>query len=123
MLKNILLVGAGGFAGSIFRYLFYIWLEKERNFPLATFTVNMTGSLLLGIFMGYYLARLSEPDYLRLLFAVGFCGSFTTFSTFAYENYNLFTEHQATTAIGYSLASVILGLGMIYGGILIGRAL
>ena len=91
--------------------------------PLATFTVNMVGSLLLGIFIGYYLARQQEPNIARLVFAVGFCGSFTTFSTFAYENWTLITDHNFGSFAGYTMASILLGLLMIFGGIALGKAI
>ncbi|MEJ2005671.1 MAG: fluoride efflux transporter CrcB, partial [Cyclobacteriaceae bacterium] len=94
MLKNILLVGAGGFAGSICRYLVYAWLEKGRSLPLATLTVNLAGSLILGLFIGYYIARGAESNAARLLLAVGFCGSFTTFSTFAMEMWEMTADNR-----------------------------
>ncbi len=123
MLKNLLVVGLGGFAGSICRYLFYIWLEKERNMPLATFTVNMLGSFILGILIGYFLIRGSEPNLVRLFFAVGFCGSFTTFSTFALENWNMFSNQEYWPLAGYTLGSIAIGILMVFGGIVIGKAL
>ncbi|MCA6075482.1 fluoride efflux transporter CrcB [Fulvivirga sedimenti] len=123
MIKNLLVVGLGGFAGSICRYLFYIWLEKERNMPLATFTVNMLGSFVLGIFIGYFLIRGAETNIARLFFAVGFCGSFTTFSTFALENWNMFNNQEYLQLAGYTVASFAIGILMIFGGIVIGKAI
>jgi len=123
MLKNILLVGLGGFAGSIGRYLVYAWLEKGKSLPFATLTVNLAGSLILGIFLGYYLSRGSEPNNMRLLIAVGFCGSFTTFSTLAFELWDMLADNHVQQVIFYLLTSLILGLFLIFAGIEIGKML
>ncbi len=117
MIKNVLLVGIGGFLGSSLRYLTYIFIDKrfESTFPLSTFTVNIVGSLLLGILVGISLKEsLSEP--MRLLLAVGICGSFTTFSTFAMENLNLLSQRDMATSFIYIAASVILGLAAAFLG-------
>lgn len=123
MLQNLLLVGIGGFAGSITRYLFYIGLEQKSGLPFATFAVNMIGSLLLGAFIGYHLKTGTESHSLRLLFAVGFCGSFTTFSTFALENLQLIEQKQFTPLLSYGLGSVFLGIIMVAVGIFLGKTL
>lgn len=124
MLKNILLVGLGGFAGSITRYLVYIALEeKSGGLPFATFTVNMIGSLILGAFIGYFLTKGYESNTLRLLFAVGFCGSFTTFSTFALENYQFIEEKNFIHFATYGVGSLAVGLLMVFLGLMIGKAL
>ncbi len=123
MLKNILLVGLGGFAGSIGRYLVYAWIEKGKSLPFATLTVNLIGSLILGMFIGYYLSRGSEPNNLRLLIAVGFCGSFTTFSTLAFELWDMLADNHVQQVIFYLLTSLILGIFLIFAGIEIGKML
>src|SRR6478672_9090972 len=91
MVNNLLLVGLGGGAGSIMRYLCQRWINASylHSFPLATFLVNASGCLLIG--MLYALAEKSQvmsPE-VRLLLVTGFCGGFTTFSTFAFENMTL----------------------------------
>jgi CrcB protein len=121
MLKNILLVGIGGFAGSISRYLVYAWLERGRSLPLGTMTVNFAGSLILGIFIGYYMGKGAEPNNLRLLLAVGFCGSFTTFSTFALEMWDMLTDNRTDVMILYLLASITGGLLLVFIGIWLGK--
>ncbi|MTI21283.1 fluoride efflux transporter CrcB [Fulvivirga sp. RKSG066] len=121
MLKNILLVGLGGFFGSIARYLVFLLIDKRWStaFPLSTFTVNIVGSLILGFFAGM-LIRHHFTESARFFIAVGFCGSFTTFSTFAYENMQLLWEKPWMAAI-YIIASLSVGLGMVFLGYHLGR--
>ena len=124
MLKNVLLVGLGGFAGSISRYLVYVLLEeKSGGLPFATFAVNMIGSLLLGAFIGFYLGKGLESNTIRLLFAVGFCGSFTTFSTFALENYQFIQDKNLIHFLTYGAGSLAAGLIMVALGLFIGKSL
>jgi CrcB protein len=122
ILKNILIVGLGGFIGSILRYLTYLFIDKrfEITFPLSTITVNVIGSLLLGIVIGLSLKD-NLNEQLRLLLAVGVCGSFTTFSTFALENFNLLSQREIMTTFLYIGASVFLGLVAVFIGQLIGK--
>ena len=122
MIRNLLIIGLGGFTGSILRYLVYVLLDRRvANWPWATFAVNIGGSFLLGLFMGYYLLQDQGNHLARLLFAVGFCGSFTTFSTFAFENWQLLEQKMWTTALIYTGASVIISLLAVFAGIALGR--
>ena len=118
MLKNILIVFIGGGTGSVFRYMTSVVTHKYFSgiFPLATFLVNMIGCLLIGIITGLYVkTSLTNPDT-RLLLIAGFCGGFTTFSTFAQENINLIQMEQAPTAILYTVTSVIVCLAFAWLG-------
>ena len=117
MIKNLLLVGIGGFIGSTLRYLIAIGIEKrlQGSFPIATFTVNIIGSLFLGLLIGYF-AKGSLSDSYRLLLAVGVCGSFTTFSTFAMENINLINKGELLVTFSYICLSLILGLAAALAG-------
>jgi len=121
MIKNILLVGAGGFAGSVARYLVYVFVEKRITgyFPLSTFTVNIVGSFILGL-LAALVFKNNISESLRLLLAIGFCGSFTTFSTFAYENLQLL-NHKPMVAIGYTVASLVVGVFLAYAGFQLGK--
>ena len=110
--KAFLLVGSGGAAGSIARYLVSFIFSKfgVGSFPLGTFAINIFGSFLIGILFG-----LSERNqWLQaggmLLLASGFCGGFTTFSTFALENVNLMQKGQSIVPLIYIGASVVVGL-------------
>lgn len=110
MLKTILLVGFGGAIGSVFRFLSH-WLTSkyfQSTFPLSTFLVNILGSLLIGLFIGYLGKYFPENHPLKFLLIVGFCGGFTTFSSFALENYNLLQGNQQIIAYLYIIVSIIL---------------
>lgn len=87
-LDKILLVGMGGFVGANARYLLTAWLTPlmGSRFPAATMLINVTGSFALGWFLAWFATRANLPDGVRLLFATGFCGAYTTFSTYAYES-------------------------------------
>lgn len=83
MLKNILLIGAGGFIGSISRYLLSRFVEVRifTSFPLGTFAVNVIGCFIIGILYGLIIKGSTTPE-IRFLLVTGFCGGFTTFQPF-----------------------------------------
>jgi CrcB protein len=122
-MKQIILVGLGGGLGSIFRYLTSVFTAKYYSsvFPLATFITNILGCLIIGLLIGYFGQTQGENQNLKLLFITGFCGGYTTFSTFAAENISLFQNHQYFTLIGYTLASVLVGLLAVGFGLMIGK--
>lgn len=113
MLKQILLVGAGGAVGSILRFLASVFIVRSEPwpFPIATFLVNILGCFCIGIF-----ANLIPSNNLRFLLITGFCGGFTTFSTFASENMFLINNNQTFIAVIYIIASVVIGLGAVWLG-------
>lgn len=112
MLKEILLAGCGGFIGTAGRYLIgkgctAIW---HHPFPLATFLVNILGCFLIGLLFGLAEhTKLLTPSQ-NLLLVTGFCGGFTTFSTFANDIWVLGSKGDWTTSLLYLLLSVILGI-------------
>jgi len=112
MLNNILLVGLGGAVGSIIRYL----CQRSLNFsfPYGTLLVNIAGCLLIGILWGLFTRHVDEPK--RLLLVTGFCGGFTTFSSFTYEGVQMLTEDRWLTFALYTGASVVAGLFATYLG-------
>lgn len=115
MVKTLLLVGLGGAIGSIFRYITH-WLTSkyfQSSFPISTFLVNILGSLLIGLFIGYLGKYFPENHPLKFLLIVGFCGGFTTFSSFALENYNLLQNNHQITAYLYMAASIILTISAV----------
>ena len=110
MLQNMFLVFIGGGLGSVLRYILSKQLNPVfENFFLGTVTVNIVGSLLIGFFIGMELRYLLNKPYLLLL-VTGFCGGFTTFSTFALENYLFIKEGQFTSVLLNIALSLILGI-------------
>lgn len=118
---NILIVGLGGSAGSILRYLCQKWMNGsyQHNFPLATFLVNISGCFLIGIL--YALGEKGNflSPQTRLLLVTGFCGGFTTFSTFAFENMNLLRIGDNLYFLLYAVGSVVLGIAAVFVGSLL----
>ena len=115
MIKTLLLVGIGGAMGSVLRYLTH-WLTSKHfqsSFPLSTFLVNILGSLLIGLFIGYLGKYFPENHPLKFLLIIGFCGGFTTFSSFALENYNLLQNNNQITAYIYMATSIILTISAV----------
>jgi fluoride exporter len=118
MIKNILLVGLGGGIGSIVRYLCQKWLAGHypHSFPWGTFTVNITGCLLIGIFWGMTFKSLNAAETWKLLLMTGFCGGFTTFSAFTMEGIGLLKQEKLFMFFSYVAGSIIIGLLATYAG-------
>lgn len=119
MLRQLLLVALGGALGSAMRYLTAILLARHYtgSIPLATLVVNVLGCFLIGLLIGLC----SETTYLRLLFITGFCGGFTTFSTFTAESYVMFREGAYGLALLYIAGSVLIGLLALWIGLYVSR--
>lgn len=115
MIKTIILVGLGGAIGSILRYLSGWFASKyfQGSFPISTLVINILGSLLIGVFIGVLAKYYPENHPLKFLLIIGFCGGFTTFSSFAVENYNLFQNGNQFTAYIYIIASVVLTISAV----------
>ncbi len=111
MLRAFLLVGIGGFIGSISRYAVNLMVTKyiDKSLPYATFLVNIVGCFIIGMLFGLVQRGQLSNNY-WLVFATGFCGAFTTFSTFALENNTLFADKQSTAALVYTLLSLVVGI-------------
>lgn len=115
---NWLLVALGGAAGAVARFAVgqAVTPRPPGSFPWATFGINVAGSLLLGVVMA--LTHGSEPGWrLRALLVIGFCGGFTTFSSFSYETLGLFEARAYAAAFGYVLGSVAVGLAAVAAGL------
>ena len=110
MIKEILYIGAGGFIGSVLRYLVTIAMKSQLAFPWSTFTVNIIGCLLLGLFCGIIGRHPNFPQSANLFLTVGLCGGFTTFSTFSKESLALLQSGDTVTFCLYAIGSVVLGI-------------
>ena len=121
-MKQVLLVFIGGGAGSALRYMVGKFLKTPTSeFPWGTFSVNVLGSLLIGILMGIVLKNSSISENQTLLLVTGFCGGFTTFSAFAYENQVFLKEGDFTNFFIYTLGSIGLGLAAVFLGLFISK--
>ena len=120
---RFLVVGLGGFLGAIARYAVGVWIESfwRRDFPLATFLVNVSGCFILGFFLAMATERMSISPMMRLLVATGFVGAYTTFSTFEYETQRLTTTGAFGWALVNVLASVAVGFLAVRLGVQLGR--
>jgi fluoride exporter len=123
-LSLFLVVAAGGFVGAPSRYLLdrSISSRIESELPWGTFAINMTGSFLLGLLTGLTLAG-HLSDIGKALIGTGFCGAYTTFSTFTFETVRLLEDGRLVEAAGNVLVSVVVGLGAAAAGLAIGLAL
>jgi CrcB protein len=123
MLKNIVLVGLGGAIGSVLRYVSSIFVDRYFSsvFPWATFAVNIVGCLLVGLLLGIFERQQLATAEIRLLFVTGFCGGYTTFSTFAAENLTLIQYEQFGLAVLYTVLSVLIGIAAVWLGISLAR--
>ena len=121
MIRTLLLVGTGGFLGSISRYLSSRFLQNifPSAFPFGTFVVNITGCFLIGLIYGFSeRSSLLTPGW-KMFLAVGFCGGFTTFSTFANENLALIRDGEFFYFLVYTGLSVFLGIAATFLGVII----
>jgi len=110
-IQNLLLVGAGGFIGSVLRYQISLaFFHRIGNeFPTGTLIVNLVGSFLIGILLS---GAMKSSHSWTLLLVTGFCGGFTTFSTFAIENIKLIENENWNISILYLTLSLIGGIGL-----------
>jgi fluoride exporter len=113
----LLLIALGGALGSVARYLVDGWVHTHAGatFPWGTLVVNITGSLLLA-FLVRWLEGVAAPAEWRGLLGLGFCGAYTTFSTFGYEAAGLMQSGQSARAASYVVASVVLSLLAVFVG-------
>jgi CrcB protein len=116
-MKNLLLVFIGGGFGSVLRFVLGKWLNNSENgIPYGTFLANVLGSLLIGFILGYAAKNDALSQNSTLLLATGFCGGFTTFSTFAYENHIFLKSGDFTSFAFYTIASFVVGFLAVFAG-------
>ncbi|NVK86287.1 MAG: fluoride efflux transporter CrcB [Cytophagia bacterium] len=124
MIRNLLLVALGGGVGSALRFFIQETLHKQFHHltPYGTFTVNMIGCFLIGLFMGWVENEKYLTETTNLLLISGFCGGFTTFSTFAMQGNNLLLDQKPLQAILYIGLSVMVGMAFAYLGLKLGKS-
>jgi len=121
-MKQVLLVFLGGGIGSALRYAIgRIFNTSSAGYPWGTFSVNIIGSLLIGVFMGIALKNNNLSENQTLLLVTGLCGGFTTFSAFAYENQQFLKEGDLTSFAIYTLGSLSLGVLAVFLGLVISK--
>ena len=121
-MKYALLVFLGGGIGSVLRYLvgkLFQW--PLGTFPMGTITVNVIGSLLIGILVGYGLKNGGLTEQQTLLLVTGFCGGFTTFSAFALENQTFLKTGDYTSFVIYTFGSLFLGIAAVILGLFMSK--
>jgi CrcB protein len=125
MLRTLLIVGSGGFIGSIMRYLVQYFVEEgtASNFPWGTFIANVAGSFIIGVVFALAEKGNLMNSELRLFFAVGICGGFTTFSSFAYNNLTMLKEHSFGQLLWNVGGSLFFGILAVYIGVLVVKAI
>lgn len=123
MIKNILLVGLGGGAGSILRYLCQRWFAEvySHSFPWGTFAVNIIGCFFIGVFWGLTFRTFDSNEHWKLFLMTGICGGFTTFSAFTLEGIGLLREQKLGLFFLYVAGSVLVGLALTLAGMKLTR--
>lgn len=124
-MQNILWVSIGAVLGANLRYGMARFIGRiiPVDFPFGTLVINITGSFILGVFFMWARQRMQLDLRWRLLVAVGFCGGYTTFSSFAWETLDLFQQGRWTFALLNMAASNLLGMMAVVGGAYLGQRL
>ncbi|MXV38185.1 fluoride efflux transporter CrcB [Flavobacteriaceae bacterium Ap0902] len=113
MYKNLMLIFIGGGLGSVLRFGLGSLLNK--NFPYGTMAANVLGCLFIGLFLGLFEKQIINNSHVLIL-AVGFCGGFTTFSSFAAENLKMIQNGEMLMFLLYLGLSILLGLFFVFFG-------
>jgi fluoride exporter len=118
MFKGVFIVGIGGFIGTVARYLLSQFIQKYFNtaFPLGTLIINILGCLIIGFLFGMFERGSLISSELRLFLTVGFCGGFTTFSTFSNDSVNLINDGELLYLMLYMGLSIFAGISFTFLG-------
>jgi CrcB protein len=123
--KAYLWISLGALAGANLRYVVstIVFKVSRSSFPYGTVLINITGSIVLGFFLIWTTERVLANPLWRWLVAIGFCGSYTTFSSYAFETMALFEQGHWTLFAANILANNVLCLGGVLAGAVIARAI
>jgi CrcB protein len=117
-MKQLIIVFLGGGIGSSLRYCIGHYLNSPKyDFPYGTFLVNVVGSLLIGVILGFTFRVHSLSNNFILFVAVGFCGGFTTFSAFAFDNLLYLKSGDFTSFAIYTTGTLLVGFAAVFVGI------
>ena len=120
-LTQLVALFIGGGLGTISRYGISVWLKNSNwSIPMGTLAANIISSFLIGLFAAYFMKN--GNDTMRLLFITGYCGGFSTFSTFSFENLELIQQGKWMEALFYIGMSVIVCLFSVFAGMKVGGA-
>jgi len=124
-MQNLITIAFAGALGTLARYGLSGLSHRllGERFAWGTLVVNLLGCLVLGLLMQAVLESAAVPRAYRAPLAIGFCGAFTTFSTFGYETLRFIQDGAWAYALGNISANVVLGLAMVYAGFVLGRLL
>lgn len=124
-METLLFIGLGGFAGANLRYWVTGWVAERmgQTFPWGTMVVNLTGSVLLAVFIGWSAEQVTLDPRIRILIATGFFGAYTTFSTYANESILLLESGDWLGTLGNVLGTNLICLVGVIIGLSIGRQL
>jgi CrcB protein len=112
-------VALGSAVGGVVRYLLGGWIQQRAGtaFPIQTLLINVTGSLLLGFLQRYALESAAISPEVRTMLTIGFCGGYTTFSTFSFETLRMLEDGDWKRAALYTSLSVVLSVGAAVAGV------
>lgn len=123
-MKQVVLVFFGGGIGSAMRYLIGKWLNNlPTTLPYGTLLVNVLGSLFIGLILGFVAKSSTLSENYALLLATGFCGGFTTFSAFSYENHFFLKSGDYISFLLYTFGSIFLGIAAVFVGLYFSKLL
>jgi CrcB protein len=123
---DLILIGAGGFFGAIARYLIDGWISGSTRvgaFPAGTFVINLSGAFALGLLFALALEKAAIDPRIRGPVMIGFLGAYTTFSTLMLESWRLAEDGSWGLALLNLTLSVVLGMGAVFAGLTVGRAI